>query len=178
MRDISEVFQHLDVYDFLHMPVGYMPTCDNGIMAWRKGQAFDRLVEEWKEKMAKVGGIGDDQAPLGRIIDAVPDFKVGILSPIYEVKIMPAVATGLLVVEEHALARFQPLFSIKRPSHATGSLLFVLISVLSVHLWWWFGLSLCFLLSCPPALNSSCACWNASALSWSSREGPRTLGGE
>lgn len=92
--DISEVFQHLDIYDFLQVPVGYMPTCDNGIMAWRKGQAFDRLLEEWKEEMAKTGGVGDDQAPLGRIIDTVPDLKVGILSPVYQMKIMPAVGQG------------------------------------------------------------------------------------
>jgi len=50
--------------------------------------------------------------------------------------------------------RFQPLFSIKRPSNATGSVLFVMISVVSVHLQWWFGLSLWFLLSCPPAGRS------------------------
>ena len=61
---------------------------------------------------------------------------------------------GFAEVSRATIFRFQPLFSIKRPSNATGRVLFVLISMLSVHLWWWFGLFLWFLLSCPPAGRS------------------------
>ena len=89
--DISDVFQYFDVYDFLQVPVGYIPTCDNGIMGWRKGKPFDGLVEIWKKELGKVGGMGDDQVPLARIIDGVPELKVGILNPVYQVKIIPAV---------------------------------------------------------------------------------------
>ena len=65
-------------------------------------------------------------------------------------------ASGLdfAVVSRATIFRFQPLFSIKIPSNATGRVLFVMINMLSVHLclWWWFGLSLWFLLSCPRPL--------------------------
>jgi hypothetical protein len=51
---------------------------------------------------------------------------------------------GFVVGGEATFFHFQPLFSIKRPSNATGPVLSVLISMLSVHLWWWFGLFLWF----------------------------------
>jgi hypothetical protein len=55
---------------------------------------------------------------------------------------------------EATIFHFQPLFSIKRPSNATGLVLFVMSNMLSVHLWWWLGLSFWFLLFCPAAGRS------------------------
>jgi hypothetical protein len=61
------------------------------------------------------------------------------------------------VVSRATIFRFQPLFSIKIPSNATGRVSFVMSNMLNVHLclWWWFGLSLWFLLPCSSVLLPS-----------------------
>jgi hypothetical protein len=79
---------------------------------------------------------------------------------------------GFAVASRATFFHFQPLLSIKRPSNATGRVLFVLISMLSVHLWWWFGLFLWFLLSCPPAGRSR-RCFASSRSHLFSRFSPR-----
>ena len=64
------------------------------------------------------------------------------------------IRVGFPLGGEATFFRIQPLFSIKRPSNATGPVLFVMINMLSVHLWWWFGLASWFLLCCLPAGRS------------------------
>ena len=104
-NDISEGFKILingyagKSYDLLEVSAGILPAFDNGVMFYRKGLNFNKLVEIWMRFQSSWNKYGNDQGCLANALKYIHDkkkssmktFNVGILPPTWQVKYIPAV---------------------------------------------------------------------------------------
>jgi hypothetical protein len=97
-RSVCSSVKHLRTlirgYDMLHVSVGVLPIFDNGVMVYRNNAKFQAMHRRWLEGMERDAKVGDDQPALIRALDDVSDeigFKSGVLPPIFQVKLAPAV---------------------------------------------------------------------------------------
>ena len=88
--DISAVFAYLDSYDILGVSAGILPALDNGVLAYKKGWKFNRLISTWMHYQMRLGQFGNDQPSLGIAIDRLPMLISGILPPTWQAKFIPA----------------------------------------------------------------------------------------
>jgi hypothetical protein len=88
--DISAVFTYLESYDILGVSAGILPALDNGVLAYKKGSKFNRLISTWMHYQEKIGQFGNDQPALGKAIDRLPMLISGVLPPTWQAKFIPA----------------------------------------------------------------------------------------
>ncbi len=88
--DISAVFTHLESYDILGVSAGILPALDNGVLAYKNGQKFNKLISTWMHYQMKIGQFGNDQPSLGMAIDRLPTLVSGVLPPTWQAKFIPA----------------------------------------------------------------------------------------
>lgn len=101
-NDISPIFDLLDEYDMLGVSAGILPGLDNGVMAYRSGSKFNKLVQVWKEEQEVFGRQKDDQQTLARAITKLVGYRVGVLDQSWQLKYIPAVGETW---RNHTMAR-------------------------------------------------------------------------
>lgn len=104
-NDISEGFEILingyrgKSYDLLEVSGGVLPAFDNGVIFFRKGWKFNKLIEIWMRFQSAWNKYGNDQGCLANALEFIREkkkssmrnFNVGILPPTWQVKSIPAV---------------------------------------------------------------------------------------
>ena len=94
---IASVHSSIDGFDSLHVSVGTLPSFDNGVMVYRRGQRFQTLVDIWLRILESTDKVGDDQAALAEALGEANKrigFRSGVLPPSYQAKHAPAVGLG------------------------------------------------------------------------------------
>ena len=94
---IASVQSSIAGFDSLHVSVGTLPSFDNGVMVYRRGQRFQVLIDIWLRILERTDKVGDDQAALAEALGEANKqigFRSGVLPPTYQAKHAPAVGLG------------------------------------------------------------------------------------
>ena len=95
--DISPIFRYLREYDILQSSAGVLPSFDNGVIAYRKGDGFNRVMELWEHYQTRDGNkwYGSDQFTFAKAIHKMKNIiSCGELPPEWHAKVMPILKKG------------------------------------------------------------------------------------